>query len=177
MRRANLLLYWGQMAERRPRLLLVGEAPGYRGCRLTGVPFTSEFVLLNGVEAAGLFGRERGYRTTGEAGRVSREASATVLWEVVAGFQPPPLLWNAFPFHPYQNGNPHSNRRPDGRELTLGEPFLRELITLFAIETVVAVGRTAGEALRRAGIPAALVRHPSHGGKTRFATGLVYFNR
>jgi hypothetical protein len=38
IRRDNLYLYFQQMVKRHPQLLLVGEAPGYRGCRLTGVP-------------------------------------------------------------------------------------------------------------------------------------------
>lgn len=40
-RRGNLADYLRLMARREPTLLLVGEAPGYRGCRLTGIPFTS----------------------------------------------------------------------------------------------------------------------------------------
>ena len=42
IRRANLRLYLGAMAARQPKSLLVMEAPGYRGCRLTGVPVTSQ---------------------------------------------------------------------------------------------------------------------------------------
>src|SRR5690554_6491486 len=45
-RHANLRLYLRQMMTRRPSFLLVGEAPGYRGCRVTGVPFTNKHLLL-----------------------------------------------------------------------------------------------------------------------------------
>ena len=58
MRRHNLSLYLRRMAERQPRLLLLGEAPGYRGCRVTGVPFTSESILLDEACSLGLFGAE-----------------------------------------------------------------------------------------------------------------------
>jgi hypothetical protein len=40
IRRNNLFLYLQKMANLKPKMLLVGEASGYRGCRLTGVPFT-----------------------------------------------------------------------------------------------------------------------------------------
>ena len=60
IRRHNLLLYLQQMLIFNPQILLVGEAPGYRGCRLTGVPFTSELILVNGLETLGLCGQLRG---------------------------------------------------------------------------------------------------------------------
>lgn len=40
-RRENLKTYLGSFPEV-PEILIVGEAPGYRGCRFTGVPFTCE---------------------------------------------------------------------------------------------------------------------------------------
>lgn len=49
IRRDNLLTYLIQMYKLKPRVILVGEAPGYRGCRLTGVPFTSEHLLMNNM--------------------------------------------------------------------------------------------------------------------------------
>ena len=45
LRRANLRCYLRAMAERMPDTLLVMEAPGYRGCRLTGVPVTSRKLI------------------------------------------------------------------------------------------------------------------------------------
>ena len=42
VRRKNLELYLSDLASRKPTVLLIGEAPGYQGSRLTGVPFTSE---------------------------------------------------------------------------------------------------------------------------------------
>ena len=41
VRRRNLTRYLEQLSERRPATLLVGEAPGYRGMAITGVPFTN----------------------------------------------------------------------------------------------------------------------------------------
>ena len=78
IRRQNLRLYLGQMAAARPLALLVGEAPGYRGCRLTGVPFTSEAILLD--EGIWPFGARAGYCKTAERQGIVKEATATMIW-------------------------------------------------------------------------------------------------
>jgi uracil-DNA glycosylase len=172
-RRDNLALYLRRMAERRPRLLLVGEAPGYRGCRVTGVPFTSEAILLAEPSPFGLFGRSAGFRAGDEAGRPWREATATILWQTLAGLDALPLLWNAFPYHPHRPDAPDSNRPPTSRELALGREAVVELIDVYEIETVIAAGNKAAEALARWGIAARRVRHPGHGGKEAFGRELA----
>ena len=45
LRRRNLEIYLQEMLDRRPRVLLVGEAPGFRGMRITGVPFTNRTII------------------------------------------------------------------------------------------------------------------------------------
>lgn len=173
VRRANLALYLRRMADHQPRLLLLGEAPGYRGCRLTGVPFTSEFVLLTEPTPFGLFGASAGFRPTGPAGAPRREATATIFWQTVAEFEAPPLLWNALPFHPFLIGNELTNRTPSLSELAMGEGFVNELLAAFHIDRIIAVGRKAAEAASRWGIPATRVRHPGHGGKGAFRRELA----
>jgi hypothetical protein len=165
------------MTAARPALLLVGEAPGYRGCRLTGIPFTSEAIVLDPQIRP--FGRQAGYQKTTEMakttkeGNVTKEASATMVWSAVAGIWPPPLMWNAFPFHPHRPGQPMSNRRPLKSELLLGAEFLSDLLAIFPSTTVAAVGRSAAAALAHAGQTGyPILRHPSHGGKVAFCTGL-----
>jgi uracil-DNA glycosylase len=171
IRRANLTRYLEQMAALLPSLLLVGEAPGYRGCRLTGVPFTSEAIILD--DRRPLFGRRAGYQKTAETTRLTKEASATMLWSALSGLWPPPLLWNAFPFHPHRPDQPLSNRRPLKSELLLGLDFLSALLALFPLVTVAAVGQTAAAALSLAGLSNfPVLRHPSHGGKAAFCAGL-----
>ncbi|MBI4641758.1 MAG: uracil-DNA glycosylase [Candidatus Tectomicrobia bacterium] len=172
VRRANLLLYFQQMAEFHPQILLVGEAVGYRGSRLTGVPFTSESILLNGIEELGLFGRSRGYQKTGEFKKVWKEPTATMVWETFVNLNIVPLSWNAFPFHPFKNHNGQSNRTPTHNELKTGEKFLGALIELFEVETIIAVGEKAETALKNIGRVCKKVRHPSHGGKHQFAHGM-----
>src|SRR5262245_2467652 len=68
IRRANFTLYLQQIVERQARTLLVMEAPGYRGSRITGVPVTSRKVLLEGVATLKLFGTENGFQNVADAG-------------------------------------------------------------------------------------------------------------
>jgi uracil-DNA glycosylase len=172
LRRRNLGLYLEQILERRPATMLIGEAPSYRGGRLTGIPFVSESILLQGIEELGMFGPSRGYRRCSEFERVSTEASATMVWGTIRSFDPLPLLWNAFPFHPYRHGNQRTNRMPGNLELLIGQPFILRLLELFDLREVVAVGNRAAESLTLLGIAHSRVRHPSQGGKVKFVEGI-----
>jgi uracil-DNA glycosylase len=124
------------------RFLVVAEAPGYRGTRVSGIPLTSERQL------------------TGEG---PAEATATIVHRVLAelGVTDDALLWNAVPTHP---GDAETNRRPTRGEIAAGLPFARELA---GGRRVVAVGRVAHEAFG-----GTYVRHPSHGGAAAFRRGL-----
>jgi hypothetical protein len=94
------------------------------------------------------------------------------MWQALLACSSLPLLWNAFPFHPFLVGKPQSNRPPTNRELNMGEVFFRKLKRLFPITAVVAVGNKAEAALAAWGIPFTKVRHPSHGGKREFNQGI-----
>ena len=169
----NLQLYLKEMKQIKPKYILIGEAPGYQGCRLTGVPFTSEFILLNGVNKLNLFGKSKGYKKTQEKALIQKEKTALILWETLTEINKIPLLWNAFPFHPFKHGNPNSNRKPLKNELLIGERFLRDLINLFNIKNIIAVGNTSKIVLDDLGLNAIKVRHPSHGGKSEFKKQLT----
>lgn len=172
IRRCNLRRYLREMARRRPQTLLIGEAPGHRGCRLTGIPFTSEQIVLDDVSTRQIFGELRGYRKTNERADPVGEQSATIVWGVLKDMHALPLLWNALPFHPHDGENPWTNRTPLTSELALGAPFLRILLDIFSPSTVVGVGNKAAHILRQYDIPHHKVRHPSHGGKADFTRGI-----
>lgn len=169
IRQENLRRYGEWLVSQRPQVLLLGEAVGYRGGRLTGIPFVSEQILLTHA----LFGVERGYCKTAEWPTICREATATMMWQTLDACAVYPALWNVFPFHPHQAGQLASNRRPTRTELACGEQFVRGWLALLPIQTVVAVGKTADQVLQRWGIKHETVRHPSHGGKEPFQQALT----
>ena len=139
----NLGRYFEQMEGLAPSMLLVGEAPGYRGCRLSGIPFVSSQLLETGLADGSLLGATAGYEPIGEWPEVRREASSTIVWQTLTQLSHIPLLWNACPFHPHQPDAPQTNRAPKTAELDLGRPFLTQLLALFPVKTVVAVGNKA----------------------------------
>jgi len=167
IRRRNLRLYLSDLEAIGPRMLLIGEAPSYRGGRLTGIPFVSETVMFD------ILGADRGYRKATIGPKLSTEASATMVWGTIRGIAPLPILWNAFPFHPFHAGEPDSNRMPTANELAIGAPFIEWMTRLFPIELVVAIGNQASISLTRLGIEHDRVRHPSQGGKRMFVEGMM----
>ena len=175
IRRRNLRLYLTELAAIDPRMLLIGEAVSYRGGRLTGIAFVSETVMLGGVSTRSgrVLGADHGYRKATPGPRLSTEASATMVWGTIAQVEPLPLLWNAFPFHPFHAGDPDSNRVPTAAELLLGQHFIERLLRLFPIEQIVAIGNQASLSLTRLGLQHDKVRHPSQGGKNLFVAGMA----
>ena len=140
LRRDRLRAYLDARAE--APILVVGEAAGYRGARVSGIAFTSERQLTGSGPA---------------------EASATIVHRVLGelGLEDEVLLWNVVPTHP---GTATSNRPPTRSEIEVARPFLAELAQG---RRVVAVGRVAAAAL-----DAPYIRHPARGGAAAFADGL-----
>lgn len=178
IRRENLFIYLKQMQILKPRIMLVAEAPGYRGSRLTGVPFTSEHLLMNNMNGTHIFGKEAGFRLAASSNdKLLKEATATIIRETLVKHEILALAWNAFPYHPYKPGIENSNRTPLKNELIIGEQFLLKLIELYEIEHIVAVGRKAEQSLKKLNIPAHVVRHPAQGGKNEFVQGIIRIKR
>jgi len=172
VRRRNLTRYLEQVGELSPSVLLVGEAPSYRGMRITGVPFTNTVILQRGIPHFGLFGLANGYAVPDDQPAVAAEPTATVMWNTLVELDFLPLLWSAYPLHPHRPGNPLSNRTPSMTEAAEWSWSWRALEQLFSIRSVVAVGNVAYDSLVRSGLSVSRVRHPAHGGKKMFARGL-----
>ena len=170
-RRQNLSLYLHDMLARQPDTMMVFEAPGYRGCRFSGVPVTSERIMLKGIARWGLFGE--GYCPTSDTPGGYAEMTATILWEALQAYaDQPPLIWNTVPLHPYQPGKPLSNRTPTLTEQRAGAALIDAVIALMRPARILAVGRTAQNMLAERGIEALPLRHPSQGGKPDFVRAL-----
>jgi uracil-DNA glycosylase len=144
LRRARLAAYLAWRAS--ARILLVGEAAGYLGARVSGIPFTSERLL---------------------SGRGPGEATATIVHRALRelGLEHDVLLWNLVPTHPHEPGNPQSNRRPTRDEVEAGRTFLHRLA---GGRRIVPIGRLA-----QAELGGPYVRHPAHGGAREFRAALV----
>lgn len=154
----------------RPLFILVGEAPGYQGCHTSGVPFTNEALLLRGKIPRVTLNQ----RITSRP-RPWCEPSATIVWGALheLGIAERVVLWNAFAWHPFKEGNPYSNRAPTRQDLAAGRPVLEAVLSLFKDAHVIAVGQVAAKTLRSLQIePYAALRHPSMGGANEFRAGL-----
>jgi uracil-DNA glycosylase len=155
-----------------PRVILCGEAPGYQGCRHSGVAFTSERLLLEGsiprinAPQERLTHRKLPYS----------EPSATVIWGALRaqGLEEHAILWNAVQLHPHPAGQPGKNRTPSPSEVALGAPALRLLLEAFPHARVVAVGQKAAGLLAKMGVAdVTTIRHPANGGATECRQGIA----
>lgn len=154
----------------RPRWLLLGEAAGYQGAHVSGIPFTSERLLLAGaIPRVDIQGQRLSVRP-----RPWSEPSATTVWGTLhtLGRAGDTLLWNAYPWHPHRPGVPQSNRTPTPLERRAGLPVLEALLAAFPAVRCFAVGRNAEASLAEVGVHATPLRHPSMGGATAFREGL-----
>ena len=167
IRRKNLKLYLEKMIKLNPSLLLLGEAPGYKGCRLTGIPFSSEKVISNNV-----FFKNQGFAFINGINELESEISATIVWNELMNYSDKPLIWNIFPFHPHNPNDTKTNRTPTQNELVLGKKYLKLLLEIFDIKKILALGRKSESQISDLGIEYAYVRHPANGGKKEFIKGL-----
>lgn len=171
IRRANLEEYFRRMFVNAPRVIIVGEAPGYQGTRRTGVPFGSEHHISGASEIAFFDGQSRFERAFDDP-RIRKEPTSTIMWRTISQCRELPFLWAVYPLHPHRPGNVESNRTPTRSEVQSCKPHLVELIDMLQIETVIALGNVAKTTLDELSIDAAKVRHPSRGGASIFAQQL-----
>lgn len=155
-----------------PEMILVGEAPGWRGAAVSGVAFTCEHQILSGAipriprRSERLSGYERG---------PLKEGSAAAVWETLyeIGLAERAVLWNAIQMHPHLPGNPLCNRTPSPSEVMEGRPAMLALRAAFPKAKLVAIGKKSQGLMNRMGIACDLsVRHPSFGGKPEFQASM-----
>lgn len=163
-RRALLIDYLREGQNR--QYALIGLAPGYAGARFSGEPFNDE-AHIHAKTGIRLSKRVQPWQE--ETSRVVQSAFGAL------NIRNDVVCWNALPFHPYNQGEPLTNRDPKWTEIVdHGIPFLARFLELIRPGTVIPVGRMAERALDVMKVPhARYVRHPSHGGSSLFLRGLL----
>jgi hypothetical protein len=165
------------------KLVVIGEALGYRGGHFSGIPMTSERILLGKKENAGIkpehvFSSFKARRTSTRDQRPDgfSEPTATIVWSSLLnlGIKPEEfVLWNAFPWHSF---NPRrgllSNRMPKKSEQVAGLSVLKAFLDLFPCEEIIALGNVAAWQLKELNVECHRVRHPASGGARLFRQGI-----
>jgi hypothetical protein len=142
----------------------IGRDLGHRGGRRTGLALTDD---VHFARHASRWGIEFDRPTKGAP---IAERTAAVIWGVLEEISVPIFLWNVFPLHPHEPGNPFTNRSHNAKERGAGEELLAEFVRLLSPKRVVAIGNDAAKSLSRIAASEHIlqVRHPSYGGQTEF---------
>lgn len=162
-RQRNLVSSLNTAIDLQVRTIWIARDLGYRGGRRTGLALTDEVHLKN---YSTLFNGMPVERAT--KGPVVSERTAAVIWKMLLRLSQPVFLWNVFPLHPHDPGEPMSNRCHTSREREACAHFLHEIIDLLKPEQVIAIGGDAHRAVDSLGISSIKVRHPSYGGQNDF---------
>ena len=170
VRAINLQTYLSTLVAGGSDVVLCGEAPGYAGCRFTGIAFTDEATVIRQrppLQYAAVL-------TQAKAGKrpLMKERSGQIVWASLRRAEKLPILFNALPLHPHEPGTALTNRTPSATEVELGQESLTLLLEYVQPRLVVAVGRWAEKSLEGLGCDAVYVRHPARGGKPKFLAAL-----
>jgi uracil-DNA glycosylase len=169
------------------KFAVIGEALGYRGGHFSGIPMTSERLLLGRSKKIRLITSD--VLSDLKPRRTSKpkkcpdgfsEPTATIVWGTLLrlGMKPDEfVLWNAFPWHSFDSRRGMlSNRMPNKSEEAAGLQVLKAFLELFQFEQVVALGKIAASQLEKLSVHAHCVRHPASGGAKLFRqqiTGII----
>jgi hypothetical protein len=183
IRRQQLRAYL-QKRVGKANVAMIGEAVGYRGGHFSGIPMTSERLLLG--RSKGFHIKPRDFFSDAKPRRTSKpekcpdgfsEPTATIVWGTLLrlGINPEQfVLWNAFPWHSFDSRRGMlSNRMPNKSERAAGLPVLKAFLELFPCDQVVALGKIAAAQLEELNVNAHCVRHPASGGATLFRTQIA----
>ncbi|WP_314643826.1 uracil-DNA glycosylase [uncultured Veillonella sp.] len=191
VRRDNLVAYLLPRLGR-AKVFVVAEAVGYQGGRFTGIAITCERMLLDKHKTirAKDVTPIRLERTSSPSSHLLKgaqqkdgfnEPTDTVVWNAIMekGIDPyDTLLWNIFPFHPYKEGNPLTNRTPTDKEQQLGWEYTKRLLDLHfelggAKPFMLAVGQKSADTMGKFGLSAVGLRHPANGGANLYRQGFA----
>jgi len=172
------------LAERQnAEYLLLAEALGYQGGHFTGIPMTSERIILGNKSDAGILPvhicKDELHRTSSMEIHPDgfNEPTATIVWQKLISENLDTwnfVLWNAFPWHPYKsNKGLLTNRTPSNSEMQEGLSVLNNLLEAFNFKKIIALGNKAHDTLKKLGIKTEKVRHPAMGGAELFRKQFV----
>ena len=142
----------------------VGRDLGYRGGRRTGLALTDDVHFSHHL---GRWGLEPKRPTCGEP---VAERTASAVWDILLRLNSPIFLWNVFPLHPFEDGDPFSNRAHNARERKAGVDILVRIVEYIKPRRIIAIGNDAFNVLSAAftADQVSKVRHPSYGGQSEF---------
>lgn len=168
--RGNLYNYLQRIKSNNSKVMLIGEAPGYHGCRLSGIAFTCEENFTKDI-IPGIMGKEMGYKIFSD-GKPEKELSASIVWPKLQDWYEVhgsvPLLWNICPFHPHRENDVMSNRTPRKKEIEKGLKYFFELVDIFDIQYIGCIGKKSYDTLKGFDGNLIYLRHPSCGGINKF---------
>ena len=183
IRRRQLRAYL-QKRVGKANVAVIGEAVGYRGGHFTGIPMTSERLLLRRSKKVCLksndFFSDINPRRTSKPEKCPdgfSEPTATIVWGALLRLDLKPdqfVLWNAFPWHSFDpRRGMLSNRMPKKSEQAAGLPVLNAFLELFPCDQVFALGKIAAAQLEEFNVNAHCIRHPASGGARLFRTQIA----
>jgi uracil-DNA glycosylase len=178
IRRRHLRAYLQERLDK-VKLVVIGEALGYRGGHFSGIPMTSERILLGkkkdgGIKPEHVFSGIKPCRTSKpeKCSNGFSEPTATIVWSSLLGLRLMPeqfVLWNAFPWHSFDpRRGMLSNRMPALKERAAGLSALKAFLDLFPCEKIVALGNVAASQLKELNVEFHRARHPASGGASLF---------
>jgi hypothetical protein len=161
------------------KFALIGEAIGYRGGHFSGIPMTSERILLGKKKVSGIDPQQilcsiKPRRTSKPAKCPDgfSEPTATIVWSTLLELRLQSdkfVLWNAFPWHSFDpRRGVLSNRMPNKTERSTGMPVLEAFLQIFRCNQIIALGKISAAQLEKLNIDAHYVRHPASGGARLF---------
>ena len=165
-RRANLRRFLESVADDEVDSIWIARDLGYRGGRRTGLPLTDEMHLQT---FSTIYGLPLSRATKGPP---MAERTAAIIWRVLQQIDQPVSLWNIFPLHPFEPGDPLSNRCHTRAEREMFSDVLFTLLDMLRPQRIIAIGRDAQKALADMSLDCHAVRHPSYGGQAEFISSM-----